>query len=225
MGFQVYFKGYPEFCNIEDQHKRRRCDRHIFVPYRQVRNDRKRLRRGFRHRYDGQVGEQFPRSLFGTDHTFTEGVNAIIEVNGIEIQRSSNTFTVDGVTITVSETSDTPVKINVSRDTEQIEKGIADFVNDYNALIEKLNELIRTKATYRDYPPLTAAQKAEMTEKEIELWEEKAREGLLRNDPTIYKLLQDMRSALYSRVPGRDTPFTIWASKHRAYTGITGSSS
>jgi flagellar hook-associated protein 2 len=147
-------------------------------------------------------GSNFLEALFGTDHTFTEGVNAIIEVNGIEIQRSSNTFTVDGVTITVSETSDTPVKINVSRDTEQIEKGIADFVNDYNALIEKLNELIRTKATYRDYPPLTAAQKAEMTEKEIELWEEKAREGLLRNDPTIYKLLQDMRSALYSRVSG-----------------------
>lgn len=145
-------------------------------------------------------GSNFLEVLFGTDYNVTEGKNAILQVNGTEIQRSSNTFTIDGVTFTISDTFDTAATIEISRNTEQIKTAITDFVNDYNKLIEKLNGLINTKATYRDYPPLTSAQKAEMTEREIELWEEKAKEGLLRNDQTISKLLQDMRSALYSRV-------------------------
>jgi len=147
-------------------------------------------------------GSNFIEALFGTDFTLTEGKNAILQINGTEIQRSSNTFTIDGVTLTVSDTFDTPETIDVSRNTEQILKGITDFVNEYNKLIEDLNKLIHSKATYKEYPPLTKAQKAEMTEREIELWEEKAKEGLLRSDPTISKVLQDMRSALYSRVAG-----------------------
>lgn len=39
-----------------------------------------------------------------------------------------------------------------------------------------------------------------MTEKEIELWEEKAKEGLLRNDRDISDFLSGMRSAMYTRV-------------------------
>ena len=53
--------------------------------------------------------------------------------------------------------------------------------------------------TYKDYAPLTAEQKKEMSDREIEQWEEKAKEGLLRKDSTISSFLSDMRSILYSR--------------------------
>ena len=33
---------------------------------------------------------------------------------------------------------------------------------------------------YRDFPPLTEKQKEDMEEREIELWEEKAKSGMLR---------------------------------------------
>jgi len=147
-------------------------------------------------------GSNLLYSLFGDDYTVAAGQNSILSVNGVEIQRSGNSFTIDGVTLTLKELTDTPVSIEVERNSDQILEGIVEFVNEYNKLIDELNDLIRAKPTYRDYPPLTDAQKKEMSQRDIELWEEKAREGLLRNDPTIYNLLNSMRNALYSRIPG-----------------------
>lgn len=42
-----------------------------------------------------------------------------------------------------------------------------------------------------------------MTEKEVELWDEKAKTGLLRNDADITGFLQDMRSAMYTKQEGQ----------------------
>ena len=55
---------------------------------------------------------------------------------------------------------------------------------------------------YRDYAPLTADQKKEMSEREIELWEEKAKEGLLHRDNTLQTFLQQMRTILYEKPAG-----------------------
>ena len=41
-----------------------------------------------------------------------------------------------------------------------------------------------------------------MSDKEIELWEEKSKEGLLHNDANITSFLGDMRMVLYSSVEG-----------------------
>lgn len=157
---------------------------------------------GFDITMEDMDGSGLLYSLFGEDYTVANGQNSVLSVNGLEIQRSSNSFTIDGVTLTLKEITDTPAVIEVERNSEQIYDGIVEFVNEYNKLIDEINALIRAKPTYKNYPPLTDAQKKEMSDREIELWEEKAREGLLRNDPTIYNLLSNMRSALYSRVSG-----------------------
>lgn len=90
-------------------------------------------------------------------------------------------------------------KVEVSRNTDEIVDGIKQFIDGYNKLIKKLNDYISEDASYRKYAPLTEAQKKEMSEKEIELWEEKAKQGLLRNDSTISSFLQSMRTALYEK--------------------------
>jgi hypothetical protein len=72
-------------------------------------------------------------------------------------------------------------------------------VEQYNELIGTLNSLVDEESTYRSYPPLTAAQKKEMSEKEIELWEEKSKCGLVRNDANIESFLSAARSALYQK--------------------------
>jgi flagellar capping protein FliD len=60
----------------------------------------------------------------------------------------------------------------------------------------------RADATYKDYAPLTAAQKADMSDREIELWEEKSKEGLLRNDQYLDRILGAMRTSMYTRPEG-----------------------
>ncbi len=149
-------------------------------------------------------------SLFGTEFTLGNGAmasNAVkagtdaeLVINGVTTSRSSNTFTVDGLTLTaVKETgeSEAATLISTERDVDNVVSTIKSFVNDYNSLIKKLNDLIKQDATYRNYAPLTDAQREEMSEKEIELWETKAKTGLVRNDSTISSFLAQMRGAMY----------------------------
>ena len=55
---------------------------------------------------------------------------------------------------------------------------------------------------YRDFPPLTAEQKKDMDEKDIELWEEKARSGLFRADSMLSGIASDLRTSTGSAVKG-----------------------
>lgn len=85
------------------------------------------------------------------------GENAKFTINGLETERTSNTFTISGVTYTLKSKFDTPVTVTVSNDTDTIFKNIKDFVDQYNSLIDavqsKLNE-----DRYPDYAPLTDDQ-------------------------------------------------------------------
>ncbi|EHI57545.1 MAG: flagellar filament capping protein FliD [Hungatella hathewayi] len=143
--------------------------------------------------------------MFGGTPEVISGQNAKLIVDGTEIQRNTNTFELDGITIELTGTTsatDSPINLTTSQDTDKIVDSLKSFVEDYNALIAGLNSRIREDATYKSYPPLTAAQKKEMSDREIELWEEKSKEGLLRNDSNISGLLSSMRTALYSTVDG-----------------------
>lgn len=98
-----------------------------------------------------------------------------------------------------------PVTMTSTTNVDDMMTKIKDFVNTYNGLIKDLkNQTGETK--YRDYAPLTAEQKEDMSESEIKLWEEKAKSGLLRNDALIRSGLSDMRSLVYQSNPGIDDP-------------------
>src|SRR5690606_8962365 len=83
----------------------------------------------------------------------------------------------------------------------------------YNEIIGKINEKLREER-YRDYRPLTDEQRKEMSDREIELWEERAKSGLLRGDIILSNALSNMRTAFYNNVD-TDGPF-----KHLAEIGI-----
>lgn len=124
-----------------------------------------------------------------------EGQNAKFTFNGLETERSSNTFNINGFEITLKEAKTGPVTFNSATDTDKVFDSVQQFVDDYNKLIAELNAKVR-EPKFRDFHPLSAEEKADMKEKEIELWEEKAMSGTLRNDPTIQSLLSNMRMAL-----------------------------
>ena len=135
----------------------------------------------------------------------TAGQNAVLTVDGTVIERNTNTFELDGITMELtSEYHDTgaPISLTTSRDTDKIVDSLKSFVEDYNTLVEELNAHLKETANYKKYAPLTDDQKKEMSDKEIELWEEKSKEGLLHNDANITSFLGDMRMVLYSSVEG-----------------------
>lgn len=133
----------------------------------------------------------------------TAGQNAKLTVDGVTMERNTNTFELDGITMELTGTTgagDPPISLTTSRDTDKIIDSLKSFVEDYNTLIEELNSYVSEEATYKKYAPLTDAQKKEMSDREIELWEEKSKKGLLHNDSNVSSFLSDMRMVLYSSV-------------------------
>ena len=132
----------------------------------------------------------------------TDGSNAVLYVDGVKVERASNAFTLDGLSFNLSSTTDEASTVKVTQDTDKIYDTIVKFVEDYNKLVNTINGLLDAEATYREYDPLTTAQEEEMTETQIEKWNEKAKEGLLRNDSTLTRVLADLRSCLYTKPEG-----------------------
>lgn len=131
-----------------------------------------------------------------------DGENAEVEINGEPIKDvTSNTFTINGVQLTLLElTKDNePVIIKTQTDSTKAVESIKSFVEDYNNLILALNSKI-DEAKYRDFRPLTDAQKAEMKEADVKTWTEKAQSGLLKNDDIIKSVLSEMRSIISNKL-------------------------
>jgi flagellar hook-associated protein 2 len=131
----------------------------------------------------------------------TFGQNAKFTINGLPTERMTNTFTINGMTYTLKNTTTGTVTISTTTDTDSIFNSIKAFVDKYNEVISKINAELKEER-YRDYPPLTDEQKEAMTEKQIELWEEKARSGMLRGDSILSSGLSKMRMDLYTKVEG-----------------------
>ncbi|WJQ06828.1 flagellar hook-associated protein 2 [Geobacillus stearothermophilus] len=148
----------------------------------------------------------------------TAGKDADITINGLRTTRSSNTFTINGVTYTVKGTG--TATVSVSTDVDAMVNAIKGFVDKYNEVIAKINAELKEER-YRDYPPLTDEQKEAMTEKQVELWEEKARSGMLRGDSILSSALSQMRMNVYTKVEGANIPSGF---SQLAQIGITTSS-
>lgn len=177
---------------------------------------------------DNTGGSPTPSLKLGTSATGTatktEGQNAIVKINGVETERSTNIFKTNGIQFELTDTTTTltkdpttgenvwgtsnAAKIDTSRDTDKMFDTIKSLVADYNKIVEKLNGKVKEDADYKDYPPLTDAQKKEMSESEVKLWNEKAQKGLLRNDSDVSTLLSSMRMAFYNKPAG--SSISIW---------------
>ncbi|MBD8014891.1 flagellar filament capping protein FliD [Planococcus wigleyi] len=136
-----------------------------------------------------------------TSATATGAADGEIMFDNIKIEGlKTNQTTVNGVTVSLLQAG-TEVTINVQSNPEKPLAMIKDFVDKYNETIENLQKQLVEKR-YPDFQPLSDEQKKDMTEKEIELWEDKARSGLLRNDPVLKSAMQDLRRAFMDSVTG-----------------------
>ena len=168
------------------------------------------------------MGDGLANALFGGGKK-DEGKDAIFSmmVNGQEldgISRSSNTFDVDGMSVSLKGTfgaygsSNTLGKDNIeaakadavsftsSSDADKIVDAIKSMVEDYNAMVTEIKNAYSTmpqqKSNGNYYEPLTEEDKADMSESSIKAYEEKAKQGLLFADRDLSALYTQLTSAI-----------------------------
>lgn len=130
----------------------------------------------------------------GSKATKIDARDAIIYYNNVKYTSDSNTMTINGMTITAKAKTDTAVNIEVSADTDSAYNTIKNFVKAYNDLIDEMNKYYNEKDS--GYDALTDDEKSKLSDTQIEKWEEKAKQGLLRRDDTLQTLLSAMRTNL-----------------------------
>ncbi len=128
---------------------------------------------------------------------------------------SSNDFTVNNISFSLKETTATSFQVNVNADIESAFDKIKEFVDNYNKIVDQLDTLTSQKRD-SSYKPLSATEKEAMSDKEVELWEEKAKNGLLSKDESLLKIGSRTRVGLYQDVEGISGSF-----KHLVQLGIT----
>lgn len=166
--------------------------------------------------YDGQT------NTLGNEISFTKdaltkaavGTNAKATIDGKTYESDTNKLNVanviynfNGVSAKNADGTYQASTISVSQDTDKIVDNVKKFVETYNTLIDSLNTKYREEKN-TDYKPLTKKQEGEMTESQIDKWNEKAKSGLLYHDNNIYSIISDMRESLYTKVDAVDTVLT-----------------
>ncbi|MFB7303112.1 flagellar filament capping protein FliD [Heyndrickxia sporothermodurans] len=146
----------------------------------------------------------------------TGGTNAKFNINGLDTERTSNTFEMNGVTFTLKKTFDTAESVSIKNDSDKVFDNIKAFVDEYNKLIDTVNKKI-SEERYRDYGPLTDEQREQLSDKQQEMWEEKAKSGLLKGDTMLSGALSQMRMSMYQPV---DNANVASAFKQLAAIGI-----
>lgn len=123
--------------------------------------------------------------------------DAKITLNNADFTSSSNVFNINGLTIkAMAKTADgETLSINTDTDTQGIYDKIKDFLTDYNSIINELTSLYNADSA-KGYEPLTDDEKESMSDKEVEKWETKIKDSILRNDSTVGGVMNAMTTAM-----------------------------
>ena len=123
---------------------------------------------------------------------YIPGSKASITLNGETYESDSNTFEVNGLTITANEVK-SGITLTTKQDTSGIYDGIKKMIKEYNDIMKEFSKLYNADAA-KKYKMLTNDQKDEMSDKEVEEWEKKIKDGLLSKDETIGNLRNGLKS-------------------------------
>lgn len=152
----------------------------------------------------------------GNGATRIGGQDAVIYLNGAKFESNDNTFAINGLTITATEKtglnddgSRKTVSVTTSDDTDAIYDMIRDFFTEYNSIINEMDKLYNAESS-KGYEPLTSEEKSEMSDDEIEKWEAKIKDSLLKGDSTLNSVAQAMKNAMQQgfTVNGKTTYLT-----------------
>jgi flagellar hook-associated protein 2 len=143
--------------------------------------------------------------------------DAVIYLDGQRFEREGNRFTINDITIQINasvienDAATPPIELNIglTRDTTATMDMLRNFVEEYNNLIRSIRELTETRRPRvpggsGPFMPLTEEQRRGMSEREVELWEEQARTGILHRNDTLRDLTRRLHSAVFQNVYTED---------------------
>lgn len=143
--------------------------------------------------------------MINAAHEFSKGASrkvgqdSEIELNGATFTSNSNNYSINGITIQVTAKTkdDEQVTITTDTDVDAIYKSIKDMFTDYNKLIKSMDEAYNADSS-KGYEPLTDDEKSAMTDDEVEKWETKIKDSLLRKDDTLSSIINTMKNDMAS---------------------------
>lgn len=150
----------------------------------------------------------------------TEASDTEIVYNGATLTSNNTSIEVAGVTLNLLGTTAAgeSVNVTVSNDTSAVYDNIKEFITEYNSILKTMNTYYDA-ASASSYEVLTDDQKKAMSDDEVDKWNTKIKDSLLRRDSTLSSLISTLKT---------DMMGTVTASNGKTYSlanlGITTSS-
>lgn len=134
-----------------------------------------------------------------------DGEDSEIELNGAKFTNNTNNYSINGLTIQALELTGTDeISITTDTDVDGIYDMIKGFLKEYNDLVKSV-DVAYNASSAKGYEPLTSEEKDAMSDDEVEKWETKIKDSLLRKDSTLGGVLDTMKNdmALSFNVNGK----------------------
>ena len=150
----------------------------------------------------------------------TEASDTKLVYNGATLTSNNTSIEVAGVTLNLLGTTAAgeTVNVTVSNDTSAVYDNIKEFITEYNSILKTMNTYYGA-ASASSYEVLTDDQKKAMSDDEVDKWNTKIKDSLLRRDSTLNSLISTLKT---------DMMGTVTASNGKTYSlanlGITTSS-
>lgn len=128
------------------------------------------------------------------DMKYTTGEDARITLNGLQYTSNTNTFEINGLSITAKQVAE-DISLTTDDDTSGVYDMIKGFLKEYNELLGEMSTLYNAESD-EEYDILTAEMKESMSEEEIDEWNEKIENGLLSKDPVIGRVMREMKNIM-----------------------------
>lgn len=136
----------------------------------------------------------------GKGATKIDGQDAEITLNGAKFTSSNNVFEINGLTITAQAQTKPGEAITISTqdDTDGIYDVVKNFLKEYNSIINEMDKLYN--AEDKKLQPLTDDEKYAMSDREVEEWEKKLTESILRRDSNLNSISSALKNVMASGV-------------------------
>ena len=124
-----------------------------------------------------------------------------ITYNGAKFEASSNSYTINGLNFTANAVTaeGESISVTVNKDVDAVYDKVKNFIKQYNELLEEMNKLYNADSA-RGYDILTDEEREAMTEEQIEKWENKIKDSLLRRDDSLGSVLNTMKTTMMKTV-------------------------
>lgn len=145
----------------------------------------------------GTGADDLLKGLGITDANYIKGQDSVITLNNTDYTSNSNVFSINGLTITAMKETAENVVVTTKDDVDGIYDMIKGFLKDYNSIINEMDKLYNADSA-KGYEPLTDDEKDAMSDSEVEKYEQKIKDALLRRDSNLSTVSSTLKEVMSS---------------------------